>query len=748
MGAAETGLRQGVPLLVTKLNPPLRRGQTVARERLIERLQPAPGIKLTVIAAPAGSGKTTLLGSLRELEQETRPVAWVTLDERDNDPVVLWSYVLAALQSAIPTFEVQASPEGIGSARVVDIVLPELVNELAALGEITLMLDDFHHLSSGAARDGIARLIDHAPSTFRLVLASRSEPGLRIAALRAHAALVELRASDLAFTRGEAEELLNDRLELGLKSAAVDDLVERTEGWPAGLYLAALSLRAIDDREAFLAKFGGESRHVVDFLVDEVLEAHDPALQTLMLRSSILDRLCGSLCDAVLEQDGSARLLETLARTNLFLMPLDDTGQWYRFHHLFRQLLRVELEHREPGLTAMLHRRAYAWHRENESFDEAIDHALKAHAFAEAGDLVGATWLNYVNVGRLETVLAWLVRFPPEVVQADAQLLLVQAWILSIEGWQEGAADAIDALERLAPCQTSPLPDGFSSVEASLATLRGVFSSGDYGTGLEHSLRAAELEPLTSPWRSVVCFAAGICLFFCGRFAEADRSLGDSTECALAGRQWRVAAVSLGYRSLIAGELGRQDDQIVLAEQAEELARAHGLEGADGEVFVARGEALVAQGRFDEALLLFDRATSLARLKRFTADLGLSLLHQAALLQALGRRDEAAPLIDEARAVIDSCPDPRMLAEWLAALERRPVGQGRPVGEGSENGELSERELVVLRMLVGRLTERDIGRELYLSRNTIHSHTKSIYRKLGASSRAEALDHARSLGLI
>jgi LuxR family maltose regulon positive regulatory protein len=741
IGAAEETLRHVVPLLVTKLSPPPQRDQTVARERLVERLQAAPGIKLTVVAAPAGSGKTTLLGSLRELEQETRPVAWLTLDDRDNDPVVLWSYVLAALQSAVPTFEVFASPEGIGSARFVDIVLPELVNELAALGEMTLILDDFHHLSSGAARDGIARLIDHAPSTFRLVLATRSEPGLPMAALRAHAALLELRASDLAFTRGEAEELLNNRLELGLQSAAVDDLVERTEGWPAGLYLAALSLRAIEDREAFVAKFGGESRHVVDFLVDEVLEAHDPALQTLMLRSSILDRLCGSLCDAVLEQEGSARLLATLARTNLFLIPLDDRGEWYRFHHLFGQLLRVELEHRDAGLTTALHRRAYAWHRENESFDEAIDHALKAHAFAEAGDLVGATWLNYVNVGRHETVLGWLVRFPPEVVQADAQLLLVKAWIFTLEGWQEEAAEAIAALERLAPFRTAPLPDGFSSLEASVATLRGVMSLGDYGTGLENSLRAAELEPLTSPWRSVVCLAAGVCLYFSGRFAEADRSLEESTERALGGSQWRVAAVSLAYRSLIAREFGRADDQILLAQRAEELARTHGLEGADGEVFVARGEALVAQGRFDEALSLFDRGASLARPKHRPADLGLVLLHQAALLQALGRRDEAAPLIEEARDVVDSCPDPRMLAEWLAALEHQPA---RP----RESAELSQRELVVLRMLGGRLSERDIGRELYLSHNTVHSHTKSIYRKLGASSRAEALHHARSLGLI
>jgi LuxR family transcriptional regulator, maltose regulon positive regulatory protein len=263
-------------LLLTKLQPPTRREQTVARDRLVERLRAGPGVKLTVVAAPAGCGKTTLLGTWRELEQTVRPVAWVSLDDGDNDPVVLWSYVLAALRSAVPTLSVSTSPERVGASRIVDVVLPELINELTAVGEVALVLDDFHRLSSGAARDSIAWFIDHAPSTLRLVLATRTEPDLPLAALRAHAALLELRAADLAFTRSEAEDLLNNRLELGLEPESIDGLVERTEGWPAGLYLAALSLQAVDDREAFVTRFGGESRHVVDFLVDEVLKHTTP----------------------------------------------------------------------------------------------------------------------------------------------------------------------------------------------------------------------------------------------------------------------------------------------------------------------------------------------------------------------------------------------------------------------------------------------------------------------------------------
>jgi LuxR family maltose regulon positive regulatory protein len=732
-----------LPLLVTKLHPPPRREQTVARDRLVERLRAAPGIKLTVVAAPAGSGKTTLLGAWRELEQETRPVAWLTLDKGDNDPVVLWSYVLAALRDAVPMLNVSASPERIGAARLLDVLLPELINGLSAAGEVALVLDDFHHLSSGAARESVTWFIDRVPSSFRLVLATRSEPALPLATLRAHAALLEVRAADLAFTRREAEDLLNDRLELGLEPESVEGLVERTEGWPAGLYLAALSLQAVDDRQGFVARFGGESRQVVDFLVDEVLDAHDPATQTLMLRSSILDRLCGPLCDAVLEHEGSATLLDSLARTNLFLIPLDDRGEWYRFHHLFARLLRVELEHREPGRTTELHLRALAWHRANGSVDEAVGHALQVDAFAEAGELIAGTWIDYVSVGRHETVLAWLERFPDDMLQGNAALRLVQAWILSLTGRQEAALEAIDAVERLATILTGPLPDGFSSLEASLATLRGTVPWGDFGTGLENAFRASELEPLTSPFRPIVCLAVGACLYFSGRFDEGDHWLEESIEPALDRGQWRVAASSLALRSLVAEELGRHDEQILLADSAVELAREHGLEEVEGELFIAVGASLETQRRFDEALAAFERGVFLSRPLRHPRPLGLLLIRQAALLQAVGRRDDALPLIEEARMVVDSCPDPRLLAERLEALERHP----RP-GRGSDSGELSERELVVLRLLGGRLSERDIGRELYLSHNTIHSHTKSIYRKLGVSSRSEALHHARELGLI
>ena len=735
---------RGAPLvLVTKLHPPATRTQTVARERLLERLRPEPGVRLIVVAAPPGSGKTTLLGSWRETESERRAIGWVSLDDGDNDPVVLWSHVLEALQRACPSLDARRRPELVGAARIVDAVLPDLVNGLTEQGDAALVLDDFHRLRSGPSRESVAWFVEHAPPSFQLVVSTRSEPALPLAALRAHGELLELRADELGFSAAEADLLLNDRLELGLESGDVDELVDRTEGWPAGLYLAALSLRGADDRHAFVSRFGGTSRHVVDFLVDEVLEGHDPALQTLMLRCSVLERLCGPLCDALLEQDGSGERLSELARTNLFLVPLDDHGQWYRFHHLFGQLLRVELERREPGLTDELHRRAYAWHRDHGSTEEAIEHALDAGAFAEAGDLISARWVEYTNLCRHATVLAWLERFPPELLESSPVLLVAKAWVLSMSAMREEAAQTLAALERLDGLGEGPLPDGASSVAASVATLRASIPFGDVGSGLENAIRAAELERAESPYWPVICWARGMGHFFRGELVEAEPWFAQAASLAPPAGMWLIAASALAYQSLIAGEEGDVERQESLAAEATQLARERGVEDIDGEVPLALGASLAARGKLEEAWPLFAESVAVLRSYGQPIDLAHALIRQARALTALGERQGAAAAIAEARATVDSCPDPGILEEWVSALERSPRKRS-----GHVDGELSERELAVLRALTGPLSERDIARELYLSHNTVHSHTQSIYRKLGVSSRAEAIRQARELGLL
>jgi ATP/maltotriose-dependent transcriptional regulator MalT len=715
---AQSGQTALPPLVATKLDPPPAREQTVVRERLLERLQPAFGVKLIVVAAPAGSGKTTLLGMWRSVQTDARPVAWLSLEQEDNDPVVLWAHVLEALRRACPGLGETFSPESFEPSRIADRMLPELVNELSEHSDVVFILDDFDRISGGAARDTIAWLVEHAPSTFRLVIASRSEPGLPLGALRARGELLEVRADDLRFTVDEAEELLNDRLELNLARADIEPLVERTEGWAAGIYLAALSLGGVEDPGAFAREFGGRNRHVIDFLVDEVLDAHSPELRTLMLRCSILERLNGPLCDAVLEQVGSREQLVELSRSNLFLVPLDDQNEWFRFHRLFAQLLRVELEHREAELVATLHYRAYAWHRDHDFPDEAIEHALDAGAFGDATELISTRWGHLAAAGRRATATDWLDRFPPEVVRESPRLLRVQAGLAG------------------QPAEPGALDTGLDAVRAA-------FQWGDVGSGYESALRAAELQAPGSPFRAAVAWSLALGSYNRGDLATADHWFTEAAEVGQRDGRWLIAASALAYRSLIAAENGDQTEQAELAGLAQEVAHDQGVDRVKGEVDVAVGASLAASGRPDEALLAFDRGVSVLRKFGSPLDLANGLICEARFLQALGGEDPAASAIAEAERAIGTCRDPGVLRERLQALQPSARSRRRKARQ-----ELTERERAVLRMLNGPLSEREIGRELYLSHNTIHSHTKSIYRKLGASSRCEAIRVARTLALI
>ncbi len=733
----------GPVLVATKLRPPAVRDQVVARERLLERLRAGAGLALSLVACPAGYGKTTLLAAWHQAEAARKPVAWLTLDENDNDPVVLWSYVIEALRRACPAISLPASPQLAGAASIAHMVLPRLVNELDDLGEVTLILDDFDRLSDGAARESLAWFIDHAPPAFQLVLSTRTEPDLPLAALRAHGELLELRAGDLRFTPGEADAFLNGGLALGLLPGEVDRLVERLEGWPAGLYLTALSLQRTADRHALVTDLGASSRHLIDFLETEVLRAHDPPVQALMVRSSVLERLSGPVCDAVLEQQHSAQMLGALSGSNLFLIPLDEEGGWYRFHPLFAQLLRVELERREPGTAPALHRRAYAWHRDHAMTGEAIAHAIAADAHAEAAELIDASWVSYANSGRYEAVLAWIGQLPEEMQSGHTGLLLIKAWMLSLSGKREEAGQVIAAAERLAEPGGGALPTGFSSVGASLTMLRACCPWGDVGAQLESGRRAVEFEGPESSWRPLACRAVGMGLYFRGETGEADRWFAESAALAPASAQWPAGASSLAYRSLIAGELGRLEDQRMLAESAADLVREHGTEKASGVVPVALGVSLAALGRPEKAERLTGCGVAVLRSGGQPAEVAMALLHHGSVLHALDEPERSQAAITEARAVIGSCPDPGILTGRLGACERSP----RP-GIRSADEKLTGRERRVLQLLTSDLSERGIGQELYVSHNTVHSHVRSIYRKLGVSSRAHALQRTRELRLL
>jgi LuxR family maltose regulon positive regulatory protein len=520
----------------------------------------------------------------------------VTLDEGDNDLVVLWSHVIEALGRVCPGLADKALLAMVPVAPVLEVVLPRLVNELVERGEVALVLDDFHRLSGGPARDSVAWFVDHVPASFQLILSSRADPALPLAALRAHGQLLELRADGLRFTCDETTEFLNGRLGLELDPADIGLLVARTEGWPAGLYLAALSLAGKADKHALVRTFDGTSTHVVDFLAGEVLAGYEPELQTFMLRTSVLERLCAELCDAVLVEGTSAAALESLARSNLFLVPLDARQRWFRFHHLFAQILRVELERREPGLAAELHRRAYAWHRASGTTDEAIHHALAARLFAEAGQLIAESWVHYANAGRTTSVLDWLTRFPEEVLAADARLLLVRAWVVALRGREDEMRSAVARVRVLGGLDDGPLPDGMASLESSLSVLSATFAWGDVGAVLEHGTRSAALEGPDSPWYPVLTWALGWAHYCNDELDLAEQRLKETVALGPRAEQWIVTVAAIADLSLIAGMRGRRAEQLRLADEAAGLARERGLLDSVevGEVHTARGVALAA----------------------------------------------------------------------------------------------------------------------------------------------------------
>jgi LuxR family maltose regulon positive regulatory protein len=596
------------------------------------------------------------------------------------------------------------------------------------------VLDDFHRLGSASARESVGWFVEHLPPTVQLVLSTRADPALALGALRAHGELVELRADDLRFTLDEAGEFLNARLGLELAADDVELLVARTEGWPAGIYLAALSLTGKDDKPAHVRAFDGTSAHVVDFLSTEVLDGFDPELQAFMLRTSVLERLCAPLCDAVTGESVSAAALESLARTNLFLLPLDDRREWFRFHHLFAQLLRVELERREGELVPELHARAYAWHREYGTADEAIEHAVAAGAHAEAGELIAEVWVHYVNAGRTSSVHDWLQRIPAEVLGGDRRLLLVRAWIAALRGSEGDMRAAVARVRELGGLADGPLPDGFASLGSSVSVLSAAFAWGDVRAVLEEGARSAAVEGPESPWRPVVTWSLGWAHYCTGDLDEAERWFEETAALTPATEQWVVGSGAIADLSLIAGMRGRRDEQRRLADRALAMARDHGLLDARevGEVHTAHGVALAAQGRHAEALPELERGVFLRRLWRQPLDLADGLIALAPAIAAAGDGARAAALFAEAEALLNGCPDPGVLRARLAAA-RRAATVGEP---------LTEREREILRFLSSGLTEREIARELFVSFNTVHTHVKSLYRKLGVSSRAEAIERS------
>jgi LuxR family transcriptional regulator, maltose regulon positive regulatory protein len=468
-------------VLLSALRPPAPSRATVVRKELLDRLLDDASAKLVLVVAPAGWGKTSLLRDWCA-SGEASATAWLSADGADNDPARFWAGVIAALRTVCPGVgadaqEMRKAP----GANAADGVLPSLINDLAgAAGRMTLVIDDFHLIANEEIKQGFGFLVDHLPVTLGLVVATRCDPDLPLARMRARGELAEFRADDLRFSETEAADLLNATLGLALPPDDIHALHERTEGWAAGLYLAALSLRGREDVAKAIPEITGETRQFVDYFAAEVLADQPAEVRSFLLRTSVLNGFCASLCDTVAGpadsdgpagpagSDGSAgsqRLLEELERSQLFLVPLDSTRQWYRYHTLFAEWLRHELDRSEPGLAAELHRRASAWHREHGSVSEAIDHAIRAGELADARDLIAAHWQPLLNEGLPETVDAWLDRLPAQMVAEDARMCMIRAWLArflgrldEVEPWLAAAKAAAAGLRAGAPASSPGSP--------------------------------------------------------------------------------------------------------------------------------------------------------------------------------------------------------------------------------------------------------------------------------------------------
>jgi ATP/maltotriose-dependent transcriptional regulator MalT len=733
-------------LLGSKLHPPGVRSGIMPRQRLTEAAATC-GTPVVSIVAPPGFGKTMLLAQWEQLDG--RPFAWVSLDRRDNDPLVLWNYLVAAIRRVEPGFGTAVEPALRSAGGVVlDALLPRILNELESIErEIVLVLDDYHWVTNPACHESIGLLVERGPANAQLVVSSRLDPPLAFGRLRANGGLFELRAAELAFTEAETAELFDGAFGLDLGPDSIATLQRRTEGWPAGLYLAFLCVRDVSDPTAALVEFGGSSRHVVEYLTEVVLDSQTDEHRSFLLATSILERMCASLCDSVTGTGDSARILAEIERANLFLVPLDERGEWFRYHHLFAELLRDELRRQHGDTEPGLHQRACAWFASAGDVDEAIQHAITGADLETAATLVATHWPDYPNSGRFATLAHWLEAFPRDVVRADARLCIVEAWMLSLSGDADAAGQALAAARDAG--YEGELPDGSGTVEESATLARATWPWSDVGA----MLAAARFAYLTesrreSSWQALAALNLGWALVLTGDTDEAVAPLEHAAALAPLHEHWIVAADARCLRakaSLVAGELAEAERWIG---EALELARAHGIADLPhvGYYHVIVGALDARRGDFgpaDDAIGL-----GLEQLRGGGADsllLADALLERALVQRALGARTEARALLAEARAAIEDCPDPGTLTERVGEVVRKLATGHERAGPGSV---LTERELEVLRLLGDGLTKREVAAALFVTYSTVHSHTKSIYRKLDSASRDEVLERARNDGLI
>jgi len=728
-------------VIETKLVPPPVRPGTVARGELLDRLAGAVASSVVGIFAPAGYGKTTLLAQLTAREQ--RPVAWVSLDEGDNDPVVLLSHVAVAVDRLLPLtrelFAVLASPGPFEPGLVYRVC-----SELSMVSEHLLVLDDVHLVSGSFSRDAIAALALHVARGSQIVLSGRGSEGLPIARLRAARGLLEIGAVDLALDEAETRAVLGHA---GVHGSPDDAslLAVRTEGWAIGVYLAALSLSAHTMMTDALAAFTGEDRYVVDYVRSEFLEGLAPPDVRFLTETAILDRLSGPLCDAVLQTTGSARKLEELERSNLNLVPLDRVRERYRYHHLFRDALRSELMRRDPEAVPALHRRAAAWLEGNGEAVAAVEHALACGDLQHAERLIAPLVLALESTGRGATTRRWLDALGPETLERLPALALAAGWFAALGADHSNAQRWLAIAERRVDDGFSAL--GAASPAAAVALLRGLMCPAGMEQMRADAAFAVESEASWSPWRLTAVVAVGFTHVLTGDHVRGEEVLGDLVRESRPVEDATTSSIAMAQLALYSLERGELSEADALSREAHERAGHAMLAAASAFALAAR--ARVAQRRGDSRKLAEYVADVQLQRPKLTAAIpwlsALTLLQLARIHIASGDSAGARTILRDLNDLLRERPDLGIVGDQA----KRLAGQARALPATVAGATaLTPAELRLLPLLPTHLSLPEIGERLFLSRHTIKTQAISIYHKLNVSSRGEAVARARELGLL
>jgi LuxR family maltose regulon positive regulatory protein len=739
------------PLLSVKRTVPLPRPGAVPRERLEALLE--SNTRLTVVTAPAGWGKTTLLSSWAASVADA--LSWVSLDETDDEPVRFWSYVLTALAEAGGDVSRAALDELPHSGSPMEHALPVLLNELAASTQAhVLVLDDYHVVTRPEIHENLEFLIAHLPASLRLVIGTRVDPPLPLARMRARGELAEIRVDDLRFTAEESAAMVSEVAEMPLDPEVERAVWRRTEGWAAGVQLTGLALRRGGSASVVMS----DDRHLFDYFEQEVLPALDPAQRDLLLRAAPLELLSGDLCDAALDLNGSADVLTQLERAELFVTSLDPTREWFRCHHLLRDMMLRSPDNRASSADVLT--RAGHWFADHGRIDDAVRHLLSGGALNEAAKILTSQLLWFFDRGWAETYLILAERLPDE--EISVRLAVNIAYAADLSGHADRAAHWLDVCDRL--LDNGHDDDGiqrWSSARAGVLALRGVMATPPAESALAVSRceRALALEAAAgNPDSPEARAALGRVYGLDARFDEGADLLAESWrrrhEFGWATERNLQVAAFLGLFLLAAGRLDEVDTLLdeagPLADAAERDWGPSAAQTVTTPIRLVQGRRAYQSGDLALARQCLEAALGLAGLgARPTRTVLASVLLADVELAQSGRSAARARLV-QARDIADNEQITPFVRRWLEEAEGR-IGRDAAraaVAKGPLHEELTDRELSILRMLPGTASQREIGAALFLSINTVKAYNKSLYRKLDVGSRADAVTVARELGII